>query len=79
MTGKLLYGRMIENADGKLAAMEEDRYDDVAHDVMRFTVAYAVLRPLGFLPTGRQNPQGRHARSGPRGKIRGRETSAKRR
>ena len=37
MTGKLLYDRMIENADGMLAAMQEDRYDDIIHDVMRFT------------------------------------------
>ena len=37
LTGKLLYDRMIENADGMLAAMKEDRYDDLIHDVIRFT------------------------------------------
>ena len=37
LTVKLLYDRMIENASGMLAAMNEDRYDDIIHDVMRFT------------------------------------------
>ena len=37
LTVKLLYDRMIENADGMLAAMNEDRYDDIIHDVTRFT------------------------------------------
>ncbi len=39
LTGKLLYDRMIENADGMLAAMKEDCYDNVIHDVMRYTGA----------------------------------------
>ena len=39
LTGKLLYDRMIENADGMLAVMKEDCYDNVIHDVMRFTGA----------------------------------------
>lgn len=37
LTGKLLYDQMIDNADGMLAVMKEDRYDDIIHDVMRFT------------------------------------------
>ena len=37
LTGKLLNDQMIDNADGMLAAMKEDRYDDIIHDVMRFT------------------------------------------
>ena len=38
LTGKMLYDRMIEHADGMLAAMNEERYDqDVIHQAMRFT------------------------------------------
>ena len=38
LTGKMLYDRMIEHADGMLAAMNEERYDqDVINQAMRFT------------------------------------------
>ena len=38
LTGKMLYDKMIEHADGMLAAMNEERYSqDIMSDVMRFT------------------------------------------
>ena len=38
MTGKMLYDRMIEHADGMLAAMNEERYgQDIISQAMRFT------------------------------------------
>ena len=49
LTGKLLYHWMIEKADGMLAVMKEDRYDDVIHDVVRFTGADPWGRPFWSL------------------------------
>ena len=38
LTGKMLYDRMIEHADGMLAAMNEERYGQaIIHQAMRFT------------------------------------------
>ena len=38
LTGKMLYDRMIEHADGMLAAMSEERYgQDIINQAMRFT------------------------------------------
>ena len=37
LTGKLLYDRMIDHADGMLLAMKEERDDDILSQVMRFT------------------------------------------
>ena len=38
LTGKMLYDRMIEHADGMLAAMNEERYgQDIINQAMRFT------------------------------------------
>ena len=42
LTGKMLYDKMIEHADGMLAAMNEERYSkDIMSDVMRFTGSVA--------------------------------------